>query len=341
MSEPLLELTEVKKHFSEADGFLDRLLGTSESVHAVDGVSLEIQEGTTFGLVGESGCGKSTLGRTVLGLHDPDDGVIKYRGQVISELSRSERSELAQEIQVIFQDPFDSLNPRMTIGEIIKEPLNVHDIGKPEDRSDRVDELLSEVGLSPGDADKYPHQFSGGQQQRIAIARALSLRPQLIIADEPVSSLDMSEQSRILNLLENLQDNHGVSYLFIAHDLNVVRYICDEVGVMYLGRMAEVAPTETLFKNPRHPYTASLLSAIPPTDPTVDWDPVNLDESKIPDPVSPPAGCNFCTRCPMAEERCWEEEPELEAQPQTDTESPHLAACYYSDQTEAELLSDT
>lgn len=339
MSDPLLELTDVKKHFVETDGVLDRVFGDPAAVHAVDGVSFAIEEGSTFGLVGESGCGKSTLGRTILGLHEPDAGSISFRGQSITDLSRAAQSDLARDIQVIFQDPFDSLNPRMTVGEIITEPLNVHDIGSEQDRRERVAELLDEVGLSPNDADKYPHQFSGGQQQRIAIARALSIKPQLIIADEPVSSLDMSEQSRVLNLLDRLQEEHGVSYLFIAHDLNVVKHICDRVGVMYLGHLAEVAPTEDLFANPRHPYTASLLSAIPPTDPTVEWDPVNLDESKIPDPVSPPEGCNFCTRCPVAEERCWTDDPSLEPQP-NGGDSSHLAACYYPDRTQTELVSD-
>jgi len=328
MSETLLEVRNAKKHFAQTDDPFIRALGLEDdqSVRAVDGVTLTIDDGETMGLVGESGCGKSTLGRTILGLHEPTDGEIFYRGRSMSDFSKSEKQELRRNVQVIFQDPADSLDPRMRVGETIREPLDVHDVGDSAERDEKVRDLLEQVGLSASDADRYPHQFSGGQQQRIGIARALALDPDLIIADEPVSSLDMSEQSRVLNLLDRLQRERDISYLFIAHDLNVVRHICDYVGVMYLGKLMEVATTEELFEQPRHPYTEALLSAIPPADPDEPWDPIALDESSIPDPSNPPTGCNFCTRCPIAEDRCFEKEPALQS---VTDESPRQSACFF------------
>ncbi len=320
----ILELTDLKKHFSEGDGLLDELLFQPDQVHAVDGVSLTIEEGEIFGLVGESGCGKSTLARTVLGLLTPDDGLVSFRSK---RIAGDPTGEVRRNIQAVFQDPYDSLNPRMTVRDIVEEPLLVNDIGTEESREAKTLELLASVGLDGEDGEKYPHQFSGGQQQRIAVARALALEPDLLVADEPVSSLDMSEQSRILNLLKDLNREHGVSILFIAHDLNVVNNICDRVGVMYLGQLIEVAETRSLFTDPSHPYTRALLSAIPEPDPDKSWDPVLLDETKIPDPTDPPAGCRFASRCPIAEEKCIANEPPLEP-PEEDPD--RLTRCFFA-----------
>ena len=319
----ILTLTDVHKRFSEGDGFLDELLFQPDQVHAVDGVDLTIETGEIFGLVGESGCGKSTLARTVLGLLTPDEGSVSFKGE---PLDGNPSDEVRRNVQAVFQDPYDSLNPRMTVHDIVEEPLVVNDVGEPDRRAAKTADLLESVGLDAADGEKYPHQFSGGQQQRIAVARALALEPELLVADEPVSSLDMSEQSRILNLLKDLNRDHGVSILFIAHDLNVVRNICDRVGVMYLGQLVEVAETESLFRDPSHPYTTALLSAIPEPDPDESWDPVLLDETKIPDPTDPPAGCRFASRCPIATDECVANEPPLEA-PAADPD--RLTRCFF------------
>ena len=322
MSE-LLTLNHLTKHFSEGDGILDELLFDPDKVHAVDGVSFTLEEGEIFGLVGESGCGKSTLARTVLGLLTPDGGSVHYREE---QIDGAPSHDVRRNVQAVFQDPYDSLNPRMTVHNIIKEPLVVNGIGDGEFREEKTNELLNDVGLDPADGDKYPHQFSGGQQQRIAVARALALDPDLLVADEPVSSLDMSEQSRILNLLRDLNQEYDVTILFIAHDLNVVSSLCDRVGVMYLGQLVEVGGTSDLFENPSHPYTKALISAIPEPDPDKTWDPVHLDETKIPDPTNPPEGCRFASRCPIAEDKCIEQEPKLKP-PEKDP--GRLTRCFY------------
>ncbi|WP_115862483.1 ABC transporter ATP-binding protein [Halorussus litoreus] len=304
----LLEVQGMKKHFSRADGMLDEwLAGDIESVKAVDGVSFDIYEGETVGLVGESGCGKSTAGRTLLHLEEPTDGTIVFQGTDLSELDREELREKRKDMQMIFQDPLSSLDPRMTVGQIIAEPLKIHDLpeeppegdtSKKQQRRERVLELMDAVGLEKGQYDRYPHEISGGQRQRVGVARALAVDPDFIVADEPVSALDVSVQAQILNLLEDLQEEFGLTYLFIAHDLSVVRHISDRVAVMYLGEIVEVAETDELFADPKHPYTQALLSAIPEPDPRVDTDDRVILEGDVPSPIDPPSGCNFRTRCP-------------------------------------------
>ncbi|WP_266080189.1 ABC transporter ATP-binding protein [Haladaptatus caseinilyticus] len=297
--EPLLTVRGLKKHFDQSSGVLDRLVGETGSVRAVDGVDLTVHEGETLAIVGESGCGKSTLGRTVLNLHDATAGSVTYHGEDITELSASEMRPYRRNLQMIFQDPLASLNPRQTVGEILTAPMEVHGIGaNAEERLERAKELLQRVGLKPAHIDRYPNQFSGGQQQRVGIARALSLEPELIIADEPVSALDVSVQAQILNLLDELQDEFGLSLVFIAHNLSVVRHVADRVAVMYLGKIVETAPVAELYDDPQHPYTKSLLSAVPRIDPG-DRDERIILEGTVPSPLNPPSGCRFHTRCPM------------------------------------------
>ncbi|WP_435177489.1 ABC transporter ATP-binding protein [Halorussus sp. AFM4] len=290
--ETLVEVNDLRTYYDEG-GIVD-----SNPVKAVDGVDFEIKRGETLGLVGESGCGKTTLGRTLIQLENATSGEVLFDGTDITELSGRELKEWRRNSQMVFQDPESSLNDRMTIGEIVREPLDVHDWNEPADRRERVRELLDVVGLQPEHYYRYPHQFSGGQRQRIGIARALALEPEFVVLDEPVSALDVSVQAQILNLLEDLQDEFGLTYLFIAHDLSVVRHICDRVAVMYLGNIMELGETEELFENPKNPYTHSLLSAIPEPDPTVERERITL-RGTPPSPRDPPKGCPFTTRCPM------------------------------------------
>ncbi len=317
----LLDVQDLVKHFPVRQGILQRVAGW---VKAVDGVSFQIRQGETFGLVGESGCGKTTVGRTILRLIEPSGGKVYFQDKDVAHLDKAQMKGMRKDMQIIFQDPFSSLDPRMPIGTSIQEGLNVHGI-KGEAADKVVQQVLEEVGLHPEHARRYPHEFSGGQRQRIGIARALALRPQLIVCDEPVSALDVSIQSQVLNLLDDLQKEHGLTYLFIAHNLSVVEHISDRVGVMYLGRMVELAGRHELFANPLHPYTKALISAIPIPDPTVKRERVIL-QGDVPSPLNPPAGCNFHPRCPIAEARCSQEDPQLRRVGPPEAE--HFVACH-------------
>jgi oligopeptide transport system ATP-binding protein len=292
-------------------------------VYAVDDINFTLEKGETLGLVGESGCGKSTTGRTILRLIEPTDGAIYFEGQDITGLDKGAMRALRREMQIIFQDPYASLNPRMTIGSIIGEPLEIHKIARGSEKGERVASLLQKVGLRAEDMRKYPHEFSGGQRQRIGIARALALNPKLIVCDEPVSALDVSIQAQVINLLEDLQAEFGLSYLFIAHNLNVVEHISDRVAVMYLGQIVELASDEELYKNPQHPYTEALLSAVPIPDPTVKKKRIIL-EGDVPSPINPPRGCHFHTRCMYKEKICEEVEPEFKH-----IGGGHWVACHF------------
>ncbi len=296
-SDPILRVEGLKKYYDTSSGFIDSLLGRGQTVKAVDDVDLELHEGETLGIVGESGCGKTTLGRSILQLIEPTDGNVYYRGEELTDVSNTQLRRLKTDLQYIFQDPFASLNPRLTVGDIIGEPLDVHGIATGQERTERIGELLETVGLSANYTRRYPHEFSGGQRQRIGIARALAVDPEIIVCDEPVSALDVSVQAQILNLLEDLQDEFGLSYIFIAHDLSVVEHISDRVAVMYLGEIAEVGPTQAVFAPPHHPYTEALLSAIPEPDPLWESERITLSGT-VPSPINPPSGCRFHTRCP-------------------------------------------
>jgi peptide/nickel transport system ATP-binding protein len=296
--DPVLQIRDLKKHFDQTGDLLERLIGREEIVRAVDGVDLDVYPGETVGIVGESGCGKSTLGKTILNLHEPTEGTIQYQDTDLAGLSDSEMRSYRTELQMIFQDPLASLNPRQRVGDILTAPLEVHDIGDDQDERERLaKEMLERVGLKRNQFRRYPNAFSGGQQQRIGIARALMLEPDLLIADEPTSALDVSVQAQILNLLEELQAEFGLSMVFITHDLSVIRYIADRVAVMYLGEFVEVAPTERLFTDASHPYTQSLLSAVPRVEGETSSDRIILDGT-VPSPIDPPSGCRFHTRCP-------------------------------------------
>jgi oligopeptide/dipeptide ABC transporter ATP-binding protein len=316
---PVLEVEGLKKHFPIQSGMLKRTVG---HVYAVDGVSFSIGRGKTLGLVGESGCGKSTVGRTAMRLLEPTGGKIKVSGTDVTNLSKAELRPYRRQMQIIFQDPFSSLNPRMTAGEIVKEPLYIHNIGDATEREEMTKALFDRVGLRQSQMHNYPHQFSGGQRQRIGIARALALNPSLIVGDEPVSALDVSIQAQVINLMMDLQEERDMAYLFIAHDLAVVEHISDEVAVMYLGRIVEKADKKTLFTNPLHPYTEALLSAAPIPDPTIRREKKIL-QGDVPSPINPPKGCHFHTRCPYAEERCRVEEPVLQ-----NKGNGHIVACH-------------
>ena len=320
----LLEVTDLVKHYPVRRGLLRRRAGT---VHAVDGVSFSLGIGETLGLVGESGCGKSTVARSVLRLVEPTSGQIRIKGEDITHLGKTEMRRHRREMQIVFQDPFASLNPRMRAGDIVGEPLSVHGLASGRDREKRVAELFDQVGLRADQMRNYPHQFSGGQRQRICIARALALGPDLIVCDEPVSALDVSIQAQVINLLIDLQRKHGFSYLFIAHDLAVVAHISHRVAVMYLGRIVEIADKAELFQNPRHPYTQALLASVPVADPRAKRL-VPLVDGDVPSPVNPPSGCAFHTRCRYAMPQCKLERPML-----VDAGSGHQVACLLNDGT--------
>lgn len=306
---PLLQVQNLKTHFDVTKG----LFSPKQMVKAVDDVSFSVGQGETFGLVGESGCGKSTLGRTLVKIYPATSGKVLYKGKDIALLNRAEEKEFRKEVQMIFQDPYASLNPRMTVGEIIKEPMEIHGIlNSAKEREERAAELLKIVGLKPDHIRRYPHEFSGGQRQRISIARTLALNPKFIICDEPISALDVSIQAQIINLLKEIQDEMGISYLFVAHDLSMVNYISDRIGVMYLGHLVEVGNADDLYNNPMHPYTKALLSAIPIPDPDVAKVRQRIKlEGELPTPINPPAGCPFRGRCPIATEECGKERPEM------------------------------
>ncbi|MFO1109396.1 MAG: dipeptide ABC transporter ATP-binding protein [Bradyrhizobium sp.] len=321
---PLLEVKDLVKHYAVRGGVLRRQVGT---VHAVDGVSFSLRVGETLGLVGESGCGKSTVARTVLRLVEPTSGSIKLNGTDITPLSKSELRPVRRSMQIVFQDPFASLNPRMTAGDIVGEPLGVHGLASGDEKQARVAELFRQVGLRPDQMKNFPHQFSGGQRQRICIARALALGPELIVCDEPVSALDVSIQAQVINLLIDLQRSHGFSYLFIAHDLAVVAHISHRVAVMYLGRIVEIADKSELFANPRHPYTQALLASVPVANPKMKRLKPLVD-GDVPSPINPPSGCAFHTRCRYVMDRCKVERPPL-----AEAGGSHQVACWLNDGT--------
>jgi oligopeptide/dipeptide ABC transporter ATP-binding protein len=321
--ETLLEVTNLKKHFPIKGGLLRR---TVAAVKAVDGVNFTVRKGETLGLVGESGCGKTTTGRTILRLEEATAGEVIFEGKDVLKASRGQMKTLRRDMQIVFQDPYASLDPRITIGESVAEGLVIHNIGSPKDREDRVREVLGRVGLSAAQMNRFPHEFSGGQRQRIGIARALIMEPKLIVCDEPVSALDVSIQSQVLNLLRNLQREFGLTYLFIAHNLSVVEHISDRVGVMYLGKVVELSPSEDLFRDPLHPYTKALISAIPLPDPSAKRERIML-QGDVPSPINPPSGCRFHTRCWIAKSICKEQEPPLE-----EKKKGHWAACHFAGQ---------
>jgi len=306
----LVQVKNLKKHFPITRGIvIQREVG---AVKAVDGISFDVFEGETLGLVGESGCGKSTTGRTILQLYRPTSGDVIFEDKSLVDLKGEELRRMRRRMQMIFQDPYASLNPRMTVGNIVGEPLEVHGIAKGKERRERVQELLKVVGLNPYFVNRYPHEFSGGQRQRIGVARALALNPSFIVCDEPISALDVSIQAQVVNMLEDLQAELGLTYLFIAHDLSMVRHISTRVAVMYLGKIVELTDRESLYDRPQHPYTKALLSAVPIPDPAVEETRQRIIlEGDVPSPINPPKGCNFNTRCPVAIDRCFEEDPEF------------------------------
>jgi oligopeptide/dipeptide ABC transporter ATP-binding protein len=323
MSEFLLEVKNLKIHFPVFGGIFQRRIG---NVFAVDGVSFQVRPGETLGIVGESGCGKTTLGRAILQLYKPTEGQVLFKGKDLCGLGRKQIHKVRKNLQMIFQDPFDSLNSRHTIGEILEEPFVIHKIGTTGERRDIIAHLLERVGMTPSVLNRFPHEFSGGQRQRIGIARAMALNPELVVCDEPVSALDVSIQSQILNLLMELQQELALTYLFIAHDLSVVKHVSDRILVMYLGKIVEYAPADDLYAHPLHPYTRALISAIPVPDPLAKRKRIIL-KGDVPSPANPPSGCRFHTRCPWVMDICREQEPALLAFKNQDS---HLVACHRS-----------
>lgn len=321
---PIVAVADLKKHFPIMKGLFRKQVG---AVKAVDGVTFEIYRGETLGLVGESGSGKSTTGRVILQLEKATEGTVQFEGRELTTMKDEGVRSLRPRMQMIFQDPHASLNPRMTVGSIIDEPLREHNAAKGDEREERVEELLSLVGLEPKHANRYPHEFSGGQRQRIGIARAIALNPDFIVCDEPIAALDVSIQAQVVNLLEDLQDVLGLTYLFISHDLSMIRHIADRVAVMYLGRIMELADVDDLYTTPRHPYTKALLSAVPVPDPEVEATRKRVIlEGDIPSPANPPPGCPFNTRCPVAQERCVAESPEWR-----ELAPGHWVACHFAE----------
>lgn len=356
--EPLLRAEGVKKYFTTETGIFEKLIGTTTHVKAVDGVDLHIDRHETLGVVGESGCGKTTLGRVLSRLYDPTDGKIIFDGQDITDWSGNRLKELRKDIQVIFQDPMSSLNPRKTAGEIVGKPMKVHDlVDSQSEMRERVEELFEEVGLQRTHLDRYPHEFSGGQRQRVGIARALAVEPKLIIADEPVSALDVSVQAQTINLMKRLQSEYGLSYIFIAHDLSVVKHISDRVAVMYLGKLVEKGPTDAIYSQPQHPYTRALIHSIPNIEGKVGQRRKKILDGNPPSPIDPPTGCPFHTRCPeFIGDECIQQEPELESITESSgtteptmtgptssegfnepsVEGEHVAACHWLDRSSKE-----
>jgi oligopeptide/dipeptide ABC transporter ATP-binding protein len=319
-SRPTLVITDLTKHFPIRKGLLSKV---SSHVYAVDGLTFTVGRGETLGLVGESGCGKSTAGKTIMRLLEPSGGCIELNGKDLTRLSRSQLRPLRREMQMVFQDPYSSLNPRLSAGRIVAEPLAVHRIAVGSEQIDRTAELFRRVGLRPEQMADFPHQFSGGQRQRIAIARALAVNPSLIVGDEPVSALDVSIQAQIVNLMMDLQDEYQLSYIFIAHDLAIVEQISHRIAVMYLGRIVELAPTKELIGSPQHPYTKALLSAVPVPEPRLQRNGRIVLKGDVPSPITPPSGCHFHTRCPQAMDRCRSESPTLR-----ETRPGHLTSCH-------------